>query len=56
MHNYSVLGSHNRREISDWKFYCNKLQTLEDVDCSGNPDNVFTVAGTSQYSVKKNPF
>lgn len=33
-------------------FYHNKLQALEDVDCNGNLDNMFTIAGTSQYGAK----
>lgn len=55
MHNCCALGPNSRREISGWKFYCNKLQMLEDVDCSGNRGSMFTIAGTSQHGVKKNP-
>lgn len=54
MHNCCVLGPNSRREISGWKFYCNKLQMLEDEDCSGNRGSMFTIAGTSQHGVKKN--
>lgn len=53
MYNCSAPGSHDRREISDGKFL---LQQIEEVGCSGNPDNMFTVAGTSQYGVKQNSF
>lgn len=36
MYNCSAVGPNSRREISGWKFYCNKLQMLEGVNCSGN--------------------
>lgn len=53
MYNCSALGPNSRREISDWKFYCSKLQMLEDVDCSGNCDSVFHSRDKSIWCEKK---
>lgn len=53
MYNCSALGPNSRSEIPGWNFYCNKLQMLEDLDCSGNHGFMFTIVGTGQYGVKK---